>query len=76
MSQAAPASPRSTIYITPAQLVERYEGRISIRTLANWRWNGTGPLFTRVGGRILYRADELAKWEGKNTVNHTGSYKK
>jgi len=49
---------------------------VSVRTLANWRWAGTGPKFTKVGGRILYDADELAQWESRRTVNHTGEYRK
>lgn len=67
---------RRTTYLTPVQLAERYEGRISVRTLANWRWSGTGPRFMRAGGRILYDLLELEAWEAKNTVSHTGEYKK
>lgn len=67
---------RRTTYLTPAQLAERYEGRISVRTMANWRYQGVGPQFTRVGGRILYPEDKLVEWEAKNTVSHTGGYKK
>lgn len=33
-------------------------------------------MFTRVGGRILYPEDKLFEWENRNTVNHTGEYKK
>lgn len=79
MQQAAAVhtSPtRKTSYLTPAQVAARYEGRISVRTLANWRWSGTGPLFTRVGGRILYAEDKLMEWENRNTVSHTGGYRK
>lgn len=67
---------RKTSYLTPAQVAERYEGRISVRTLSNWRWAGTGPRFLRCGGRILYELDALEVWEAKNTVSHTGEYKK
>jgi hypothetical protein len=42
--------------------------------LANWRWSGTGPKFTRVGGRILYKLNELVEWEDKRTVEHTSEY--
>lgn len=47
-----------------------------MRTLANWRWSGNGPKYTKVGGRILYKMDELLKWEDRRTVNHTGQYTK
>ncbi|HEF4739711.1 helix-turn-helix domain-containing protein [Burkholderia multivorans] len=61
-------------YITPQQVSERYGNRISVRTLANWRWAGTGPRFCRVGGRILYNVDDLAEWEQRRTVASTGEY--
>ena len=54
----------------------RYSGRVSVRTLANWRWAGNGPKFTRVGGRILYEMSQLLEWENKRTVEHTGAYRK
>jgi hypothetical protein len=49
---------------------------VTVRTLANWRWAGNGPKFTRIGGRILYDMSELVKWEDRRTVEHTGEYKK
>ena len=63
-------------YLTPQQLADRYGGRISVRTLANWRCYGNGPKFTRIGGRILYELSELLVWEAKNTVSHTSEYRK
>lgn len=54
----------------------RYSNRISVRTLANWRWTGSGPKFTRAGGRILYRLDQLIQWEEKRTVENTSQYRK
>ena len=72
MSEAA----RKTSYLTPNQVAVRYEGRISVRTLANWRYLGNGPVFTRIGGRILYDLLMLEHWEQKNTVSHTGEYRK
>ena len=64
------------MYLTPAEVSARYGGRISVRTLANWRWSGSGPKFTRAGGRILYPIRELDDWESRRTVEHTGQYKK
>ena len=63
-------------YLTPSEVSCRYNERVTVRTLANWRWAGNGPKFTRIGGRILYDLVELVKWEDKRTVEHTGEYKK
>lgn len=67
---------KSTSYLTPEQVVARFAGRISIRTLANWRYLGNGPSFCRVGGRILYPEDRLNEWEARNTVASTSEYRK
>jgi len=34
----------------------------SLQTLANWRWSGKGPRWTRRGGRIFYMIEDLKKW--------------
>lgn len=62
------------LFLTPAELVERYNGTVSTRTLANWRSAGISPPFTKVGGRILYPLRELIEWENKRTVASTSQY--
>ncbi|MGA3887658.1 helix-turn-helix domain-containing protein [Ralstonia nicotianae] len=62
------------MYLTPQEVSQRYGGRISPRTLANWRSAGTGPRFLRLGGRILYALNDLAAWEARRTVTSTSEY--
>jgi hypothetical protein len=50
-------------YLTPQQVRDRYQGRISLQTLANWRYQGTGPQYLKLGGRVLYPLAELLAWE-------------
>jgi hypothetical protein len=64
------------MYLTPDEVSARFGGRITVRTLANWRWAGSGPKFTRAGGRILYPVKELEDWEERRTVAHTSQYRK
>jgi predicted DNA-binding transcriptional regulator AlpA len=35
---------------------------LSPRTLEKYRGNGTGPKYSKIGGRILYATDDLTKW--------------
>jgi hypothetical protein len=56
-----------TEYLTPKDLVERYKGTITNRTLANWRCTGDGPRYTKIGGRVLYPVDAVVEWEKKRT---------
>lgn len=55
-------------YLTPVELVARYKGAITIRTLANWRSSGDGPAYTKVGGRVLYSIAAVMNWERQRTL--------
>lgn len=49
---------------------------VSPRTLANWRTQGIGPAFIRVGAvhsRTLYRLDDLHAWLERNRVETSAS---
>jgi Helix-turn-helix domain len=39
---------------------------ISPRTLENWRWLGQGPAYLKVGGRVLYRIEDVETFEAAN----------
>ncbi len=62
------------VYLTPDELSGRWKGRISVRTLSNWRSAGTGPKYTKTGGRILYPLREVQAWETRRTAVSTSDY--
>lgn len=35
---------------------------IAPKTLANWRWAGRGPRFSRLGRAIVYRVEDLDRY--------------
>ena len=43
------------------QLARRWG--ISHRTLERWRYNGQGPAFLKLGGRVLYRLADVEAFE-------------
>lgn len=52
---------------------------ISARTLERWRGIGYGPHFVKVGGRVLYRAEDILEYESRHLADSTKSlvqYKK
>lgn len=61
-------------FLTPAQLSDRWGNRIGPRTLANWRSQGNGPPFVKIGGAIAYRLADVEAWENRNTVSSTSQY--
>ena len=36
---------------------------LSPRSLERWRWRGEGPPFLKVGGRVLYRLEDIEAYE-------------
>jgi hypothetical protein len=42
-------------------LAERW--LISPRTLEQWRWEGRGPRFLKIGGRVIYPLSEVEAYE-------------
>ena len=36
---------------------------ISPRTLERWRWTGEGPDYLKLGGRVIYRLEDIAAFE-------------
>lgn len=61
--------------LTTAEVSQRYEGNLSVRTLNNWRSQGKGPRFLRLEGKILYPVEELEKWEQESLYSSTSNYK-
>ncbi|QQR68348.1 MAG: helix-turn-helix domain-containing protein [Alphaproteobacteria bacterium] len=51
----------STILMTQSQLGERWH--LSPRTLERWRWEGIGPVHLKIGGRVLYRLEDIEAYE-------------
>lgn len=37
--------------------------RISPRTLERWRWLGIGPRYIKIGGRVVYRLEDIETFE-------------
>ena len=48
-------------HINQVELSRRW--RLSPRTLERWRCQGTGPAFLKVGGRVVYRLDDIEAYE-------------
>lgn len=45
---------------------------VSQKTLAQWRWKGTGPVFVPVGRLIRYRMTDLESWAASRARTHAG----
>jgi hypothetical protein len=39
---------------------------MSHRTLERWRWEGHGPRYLKVGGRVLYRLADIEAFEAEH----------
>lgn len=63
-------------YLSPDQLVERWGGTVKVKTLANWRTNGDGPTFQKIGNRIAYAMSDIIEYERRRRFKATGDYGK
>lgn len=53
-------TPTPLLYMTTVEVSERL--RVPVRTLDRWASDGTGPPFTRIGGRRRYPTRDLQTW--------------
>jgi hypothetical protein len=76
MNAAPTKTPDEIEYLTPEEVSARFRGRVSVRTLSNWRCLGTGPKYRKIGGRILYPVSEIEAYEQSRTAASTSTYSK
>lgn len=48
-------------HLNQADLADRLN--ISLRTLERWRWTKKGPAFLKIGGRVVYRLEDIETFE-------------
>ena len=48
---------------------------ISKSTLAKMRLDGTGPAYSKLGRRVVYRAEDLEDWVKANRFQSTSDYR-
>lgn len=61
----------SNAHLTQAELSRRW--RISRFTLERWRCRGRGPRFLKIGGRVLYRLEDVEAYEVANLQDKTAA---
>ena len=57
--------------LTPEELVARFRGRVTAATLKTWRWQSKGPIWSRIGGRVLYAVADVEAWEAQQRKGST-----
>jgi predicted site-specific integrase-resolvase len=48
-------------HLNQIELAARWN--ISHRTLERWRWSGEGPRYIKIGGRVVYRLEDVEEFE-------------
>jgi hypothetical protein len=48
-------------HLNQSELAKRWS--LSARTLERWRWQRQGPPFLKVGGRVVYRLEDIETYE-------------
>jgi hypothetical protein len=58
---AALLTPKTCLHLDQTDLAHRW--RISPRTLEQWRWKKVGPRYLKLGGRVVYRIEDVESYE-------------
>jgi hypothetical protein len=58
-------------YLDQKGLAKRW--LISPRTLEQWRWQGRGPRYLKIGGRVVYRLSDVEVFEAASVHANTVS---
>lgn len=58
-----------TTFLTPESLAARWS--MNRNTLSQWRWNGKGPRYLKMGGRILYAYQDVEAFEAQKIRYNT-----
>lgn len=56
-------------FFNQKQLAARWG--LSHRTLEQWRWLGVGPQYLKLGGRVVYRLEDVEAFEAKRVHSNT-----
>jgi hypothetical protein len=56
-------------HLNQVELSRRW--RLSPRTLERWRWLGEGPRFLKIGGRVVYRLEDIEAYEAEQMRDST-----
>lgn len=58
--RAVHGSPLGDPLATPIEVAEHLH--VTVKTLTQWRWRKTGPIWTKVGGRVRYAWPDVENW--------------
>lgn len=64
-------APQSSLLYTPDEAADIL--RTKVRTLERWRHTGGGPIFLKIGRRVVYRNDDLEQWLAQQRRAHTSA---
>ena len=53
--------PSPVKHLNQVELSRRWS--LSPRTLERWRWLGEGPRYLKIGGRVVYRLEDIEAYE-------------
>ena len=59
-------------FLTPAQLATRWN--VAITTLSQWRWNGCGPEFHKIGRCVSYAIEDIEEFEASKRRRSTSEH--
>ncbi|MTI13348.1 DNA-binding protein [Sansalvadorimonas verongulae] len=50
------------IWLNTKELYEYLDQQFAVGTICNWRTEGKGPDYSRIGGKVLYARGDVDQW--------------
>ena len=63
--------PAPVKHLNQVELSRRWS--LSPRTLERWRWLGEGPRYLKIGGRVVYRLEDIEAYEAGQVRDSTAA---
>lgn len=60
-----------SFFLTTAEAAEML--RLSTVTLSRWRVMGCGPVYAKIGGRVVYPRSSIEEWTEQNLMASTSA---
>jgi hypothetical protein len=59
----------SKIYLRPKDLCARWDGVVTPGTLINWRVQGKGPRYSKIGRNVIYALEDIKTYEAAQSFS-------
>lgn len=58
-----PYQPINEEFLTTTDLYNRWQGKVKMGTIIQWRYLKRGPAYRKIGSKVIYMLEDVVKFE-------------